>query len=85
MSSTTPGWWTEAPGWSPARKCKFTALRKEFTISGKPASATREDIPIGRLTPRARRLYQEHIGEAEYNTRAKEEKHLLTKLPGVEV
>ena len=57
------------------KKCKFTGLLKEFTMSGKPASATREDIPIGRLAPRTRRLYQEHIDEAEYNTRTKEEKH----------
>lgn len=57
------------------KKCKFTGPLKEFKKSGKPASATRDDIPVGRLTPRARRLYREHIDEVEYTTRAKEENH----------
>ncbi|MGP8056867.1 MAG: hypothetical protein ACLP9K_04615 [Nitrososphaerales archaeon] len=57
------------------KKCNFTGPLKEFTKTGKPANATREDIPIDRLTRRARRLYLEHIDEAEYNTRAKGENH----------
>ena len=55
------------------KKCGYIGTLESFKKAGMPASTVREDIPVEKLTPRARRLYREHLDDVEYRTRHKGE------------